>query len=759
MPAVSNLYQVQQHIDDYSDIAYAWNDSTHPETYQSFVTTGEGLIDQSIFCFARQHNAWSLGSYISQRYYSGNSNHVPNIMLTENNLHKNLVMVTNYITPGRNYLYSSNVINGCKYSPVSTQNRNIHPYINFPYSKFIIIPKFEVMINDGTEQYRSNLTYNDVINNGCENWGVFSVTLEYYLTGSSTSYTGINPLVTQFAGKIYSEEWIPLGGNDYRLGIATDPDIGVYYIEHNNTLFEGYQEISNGSTEHGQIGQATSYFDLTQMNTIVVPIWNSWYTCISLQDAYKMICNLGFYWGKDLDVVNSELGINCTDPDVVCAVIDPNTHIVTDTVLTGTDIADYALEHINDPFCNFLLDYGNTDEQDNPIGITTDEYRENFNPEQPTIEETETIDLYPPTIATTGGNTIWLLSEDEVKLFFNYLWDPTGSEVENILHGLALLGENPMDFIVSLRMFPIKNIYTLTTHSLATICFGRYTSQLTNKAYLTSSNVIILDLGEFYFNDGGLQNDFRDYEPYTRYSLYIPFCGITALNAIECINQTIDVKMIVDLSTGACTAVVYTNGVPYKYIDSTIGIEIPVVGRDMAGYAQTVMAAALGGGIGGKKIGETPVKGQLERKNLAKDYQQISYDAKMWDIGDSFGATAGVAGGTAIALGAATVVGGAALFGTVAALTTAPQIDKVGSSVPAVALAEPLYCYFIIQRSDCWIPVNYEKLYGRPLNMGGKVRDFVGFSTFGNFKLEGISGATPEEKLLINDLLQAGIYI
>ena len=766
MGAVSSKYQVEYDISDYVKRSYNWGNSSHPETYQSFVTSGEGLIDQSIFSFQRKKDAWSIGAFMTQ-IACGTDTDNPAMIVSKNRLGKNNVMLVDYIPSTYNHLISDFSINGTdqsgniknsyEYSPQVSLG-GLAPFINYSYDRFIIIPRFAMKDPSTGNRINSGqlMTIKTIERNSYTNCYVNEISLSYgnYPTGFQ-----YNPVTVQYAGRLIKEKFTTAPGGGYKAEFG-DEEYGVYYIPYGNPLFNGFG-VNADNVCFGIPGRSyTVPFDLTQMDwRMLMSSDGKKDLCISYADAIKIINSLGFYWGKSDDAIHSERGINCTDPDVVCPVIDPVTHMVTDEVLSGTDIANYAEAHIDDPFCNFLLDYGNRDENDNPIGYTTEEYRENYNPEQPTVEETETIELYPPTVATTGGNTIWLMSETDVKNFFTYLWDPTGSEVTNIIQGLALLGENPMDFIVSIRMFPLKNLYSLTTHALATICFGRYTSQLTNQAYLTSSNIIIVDLGEFYFNDGGLKNDFRDYEPYTRYSLFIPFCGITPLNAVECINQTIDVKMIIDLATGACTAVVYTDGVPYKYIDSNIGLEIPVVGRDMAGYAQTVMAAALGGGLGGGRVAQKPVKGQLERQSLAKDYQQISYDAKMWDVGDSFGATAGAAGGAAVALGAAAVVGGAALLGTAAALANAPSIDKAGASVPAVALAEPLYCYFIVQRSDCWIPQNYEKLYGRPLNEGGKVGDFAGFSTFGSFKLDGISGATPEEKLLINDLLQAGIYI
>ena len=271
-------------------------------------------------------------------------------------------------------------------------------------------------------------------------------------------------------------------------------------------------------------------------------------------------------------------------------------------------------------------------------------------------------------------------------------------------------------------------------------------------------------------------NDFRDYEPYSQYSIYIPFVGVVSVSAIECINTTLSIKMIIDLVTGACTAVVFTNGVPYKYLDGMIGIEVPVTGRAMGQYGQQILGAAMGGiGAGlamGNKSGATSAAASIGAQGFSENMSAMghnlsnmafggasSYGMSMGASAIGHGAAALASAALPIATAGAFALGGALLGGAMSALVNNPAPQSAGSNVPAMGLAKPLYPYFIVQRSESWIPDNYEKLYGRFLQRGGKIGDFLGFSTFGNVNVDGISGATNNEKVLITKLLTKGVYL
>lgn len=780
MSELSELYTPSATLDNgLTQLTYPWRDGTnYPDYYQSFTRYPErGTIDLSIFSFRRSKRSHALGSAITATFarnaagaHSSDSAH----LFTEvryNNLSKNSetpyrfpaqsLFSNLYPTQGVNnspntwdlyyhHQYSPNDLN--MYSLVGVENSF---FSVIKYNGLVLIPYFSGFYTDTNERIYS-LRYDQLDHN--RDLCVLLLTYGVMYDGSRTPSIGF----IQYAGKIpvpYGTSSPDGGIRDCRIG--TDETCVVETMVA-NVLYEGCamdgQYMTPFPGDYGNPPGQLNFFDTTQCNskTIVASGRRAW--GISVDDCIMVLNELGYYYylGEPTDIDWQAMGTHCTDPLMYAPVIDENTHEVTTTVLHGDEIAGYANTHPNSIF-NFdigALDYN---------GKSFQEFRESYRPDESTIDEADEIDLNEPVIATTGGNTLWIMNDTQVKQFFTWLWDPSGNKFDDIVKGCALLGENPMDSIISLRMYPLQ-LTTYLQYSQHSICFGRTDSEISN-FYVTSSNVIIIDLGSFYFNDSGMFNDFRDYEPYSRYSLYVPFCGIIPLSAIECINTDISIKMIIDLVTGACTAVIYTNKVPYKYLDGMIGIEIPVTGRNMSGYAQTVLGAALGGAGGGLALGSkadkaarAPAQSRLNQYNAlnSMSYSGLSESPSSYNAMDDVGKAMGT---MSPALGMATAVGGAAIAGTVAALSNAPAVESKGSNTPAMGIAKPLYPYFIVQRSDCWMPENYAKLYGRPLNEGGKIGDFSGYSEFGNINLDGISGATSAEKTLITDLLTSGVYL
>ncbi|MBQ6629772.1 MAG: hypothetical protein IJH65_13285 [Methanobrevibacter sp.] len=776
MSKVSELYEAEYTITDYETLSYNWGNSEHPSTYQSFATRGQGTIDQTIVPFQRMKDAWSLGAY-STTITAGASYLTPTLTIRQNKLSKNNVVVqSDILSPptGTTLAYTSTYyLNSCVYSPQTPTLGGGRPWINFSYNKFIVIPTFGMQDPTTGQRPSQYLTYNEVVAAGYQNWRVTHIMLHLY---NSPGNWYINPACVQYAGElpIVDKERVNYG---YKL-IITGYQTSVLYIPLGLQLFNAYG--SNPSQIHGNPDGCTNtvFFKLDEMDFDMSPWQTSRIATISFEDAEKIMNRLGFTWGKSVSAASSARGIRCTDPDVVCPVIDSDTHMVTDTVLSGSEIAEYALQHIDDEYCNFLLDYGNVDENNNPIGITTDDYRENYEQRQSTTEEVDEIDLNEPVVATSGGNSVWLMDEDKLKEFFTFLWDPDGNRFNDIVKAVALCGENPMDSVVSCRFFPLDLNNFFDDHfetQTRYIMFGRYQTEV-NARLLISSNVTTYDLGSFYFNDADMFNDFRDYEPYSQYAIYIPFIGVVQVSAIECINTTISIKLIIDLITGACTAVIFTNGVPYKYLDGMIGIEIPVTGRNMAQYGQQILGAALGGLGAGMAVG-----GKSGAFNAASSISSQSTGSNLSAMGNnianmSYGGSSsyGMAmGGRALAHGTAALasaalpmasmgafaLGGALVGGAAAALLNSPSPQSAGSNVPAMGLAKPLYPYFIVQRSDSWIPDNYAKLYGRFCQKGGKIGDFHGFSTFGNVNVSGITNATNHEKIMITELLTKGVIL
>ena len=766
--AMANRYDYDSEADIYrTSVTYNYNDSSHPDTYQSFNITGKGTIDQSIFWFKRRNDIWSLGAHLNEFAEPIiNSAQFSEASYT-NNLKRNnscmAVGISQYCDPYR-------LITQNQYSPVpQNSGGGCQFFINYMYNKFCILPFFDIVSGgsySGGGTYYTGLTYNQA--KEYDHPVVTKLTLQYSYGGYQL--TNMNPLFLQYAGTIKNSQ------------ISTHPTFGddvqaVLNVPHHTWLFGNI--ATDGQHLHSRcpyIGWTQAVFlDIISMgckeNSRVINNWAGGsiarLMAIPLDDAVKILDSLGYYWSMSSTYDGSELGAYCQDPNMRVPLIDPTTHEVTETVLEGTDIAVYAMDH---PESNVAMDVGAVDMN----GFSVPDWREPYHSDQDSIEEADEIDLVEPTIATAGGNSMWLMSQNKVTELFTFMWDPDGNHINDILQGVFLFGNNPMDCMVSLRLYPILNLSNYLTGEYHALCFGRRPLFLSDGAtYLSnfniqSTNVIILDVGEFYFNDAGMFNDYRDYEPYSQYSLYIPFCGIISLQAMECINTTIKMKMIVDLITGSCTAVVYTNNVPYKYIDGVIGIEIPMTGRNVTEYAKTVLGAALGGGaLGGhagtkggpltkfaNKMGaanQEAVESMAEGGQASQKYlRETQWEANAWKFLGGYGS---VAAGTAFAVGSAAISGGAA------ALSNAPAVESAGSNTPAVGLAKPMYPYFIVKRSDTWKPENWNELYGKPLFEGGTVGDFNGYSEFANLRLDDISYATSEEKTMISQLLTTGVYL
>lgn len=780
------------------DFSYKWSDPNTPsDYYQSYVTTGLASVDSSIWLFQRPNDIYTLGYAISVLHNGTLSQHQKPVWHSiRNNYKRNFECPAQYVT-GSAYPYPFNTtlaFYSSKYSPDAIQY-NIDTYqrfiINFKYNDIVLYPLFDI-------EYLNGSTYTQVT-------GLNFAELQDYFANYPTVYI-VKMQINTYYGKTNAENevrqqqdfypYIQFAGSIPILERTTYQDVtflnengissGVFIMPTNFVLFDFPNYVYTGTQPNYDYGiyAATSSsrsciipfdasFVVDYQKNATTGVWR--FGIPDLGVVKNMMDRLGYNWAKTLQsATTSKTGIHCTDPNIRCPVIDPETNQITTTAYEGEDIKEYAF---NNEDSNFNWDTGAYDCN----GVTIPEIVQNTNPEQPTVEEMDEVELYEPVIATCGGTQMWVMSHYDTIQFFKYLWDPSGTIFDDIVKGAGLLGNNPMDCVISLRMYPIHNLLSYLSYDHKRIGFGRTfliadgAQQLTG-FNVTSSNVIVLNVGTFTFDDIGLFRDFRDYEPYSDYSLYIPFCGIVPLQAIECINTHMSIKMIVDLLTGSCTAVVFTNDVPYKYITGQIGIEVPVTGRDMSSYANTVLGAALGGGaLGGKMSG----KGVSKAGSTASDMSAMAAGKRAAGVAameggfgggvgtglqniaeaNQLSGAAAATGAAGVALGVGAVVIGAALVGGAAALSNAPAVESVGSNTPATCLSKPMYPYLIVRRSKCWIPDNYNKLYGRPLNKGGKVSDFTGFSTFGNVKLENISGATSEEKTLISQLLTTGVYI
>ena len=289
----------------------------------------------------------------------------------------------------------------------------------------------------------------------------------------------------------------------------------------------------------------------------------------TIEEIYRQASFWGLYFTDKEDVAKTaELGEECVDENVYLPVIDEG-------VLKG----DYKRGKDTTKLFNSKMEYG----------VREKSGYKGFDSIDPT-KYTDKIPLNNPKLTSAGAfNTFYALSESELKSFANELWTADENKFNQIIQGLMLMGENPMDGIISLQLYPFS---LLNLSSLATtqpIQIGR--TQLNTTASKIKGLNAVIDLGSI--NLRNYFDSFLDYEPYSTATLYIPYCGSIQLSLNDTIGKTISVKLIVDYNSGICTAVVFSDGIPIVYKNGVIGQQISVTGTDNATMASNAISSSL----------------------------------------------------------------------------------------------------------------------------------------------------------------------
>lgn len=274
---------------------------------------------------------------------------------------------------------------------------------------------------------------------------------------------------------------------------------------------------------------------------------------------------------------------------------------------------------------------------------------------------------------------------------------------------IAKLRTDAMDYIVGLSAIP----YASTNVADSTIKIGNLDTEI-NAPYL-SWYIEDLDCGEIELKE--YFQTFMDYSPYTKISVYLPFCGIVPLNVDQFMTDKIKVKYRIDLLTGQCLVFISNSTGIVTTASGSCGYQLPLRANDFS----RVISSGLGmlGGIVG-------TAGALATGNIP----------------------------LAIGAGIGTVAG---TFATSQAMTK-PEITSNGSVGGNFGLMGNRTPYLIIQRPTISVPKDYGKTIGYMSRIHAKLGDLTGFTKIEEIHLEHIS-ATDEEKQMIETALKEGVIL
>lgn len=348
-------------------------------------------------------------------------------------------------------------------------------------------------------------------------------------------------------------------------------------------------------------------------------------------------------------------------------------------------------------------------------------------------------------LSSRAFTKMYVLTDEELSALANELYTavhqaPTGEEIERYNQSVFLT-QNPIDCIISLKQFPLELPFSVSQN----MKLGSYTCKTTGAPLLYSTGVY-----SFIFSNS-LNNtvypvydkSFLDYEPYTKCELTIPFCGTVEIPVSYIYDyDTIEVQLVIDYITGACTAYIQSNGITIDSVQGNCAISLPVSGIQAATLDSQIHTAAT------------------ERNKSA--------------LSGGFGLIGGLA---AVAIGIGTGGVGAAVMGGIAAFASGANmiyndkkieydlqhmqlpLKQVGAASGAISLTYDMRCKMRITRPKLnnYNPEVYANTVGFACLLNGNVQDFHGL-TNGIIKLDGVP-CTAEEKNYITSMFTNGIYL
>ena len=320
---------------------------------------------------------------------------------------------------------------------------------------------------------------------------------------------------------------------------------------------------------------------------------------------------------------------------------------------------------------------------------------------------------------------------------------PQGEEIERYNQSVFLT-QNPIDCIISLKKFPM-GIGTLTPE--VPIKLGSY--ECTTQGRPLPYNTGIYTFTFSRNTNNGLKDwfgdSFLDYEPYTKVELTVPFCGTVEIPCCYMYQyDTIEVKLIVDFITGACTAYILSRGITIDSVSGNCAVNLPVNGIQSANLDAQIYSAAAA----------------RDKSAFSSGLGLIGGLVTM-GVGIATGGMAAIAGGAiaAIASGTNMVLQDKKIEYELQHMQL--PLKQISAASGAISQTYDMRCKLRITRpvldTEHYDPEIYADTTGFACLIQGHVKDFSGL-TAGEIDLDGV--AAPETvKRMIQNLFAEGVYL
>ena len=343
------------------------------------------------------------------------------------------------------------------------------------------------------------------------------------------------------------------------------------------------------------------------------------------------------------------------------------------------------------------------------------------------------------TVSSSRLVTIYTPSAEQIEALAERLIDP------NILNALANTVEDISACIIGLHIIPLVVPYTVPDRQ---VCVNFMGISIGLGVYLNKAVGQFLDVDCGTLRANEYWGNCLDYSPYTRISIFLPFCGYYDIETDEVMGKDIHVKYRVDIASGSCIAfIIVNNSVLYQYTGNC-SQQIPVTSVDFNSFLSNAFSVAVATATGGASVAaagsavmaaDTAFAGSSgatveERSNM------LEASVKHYD---------------AVKMRAEGRIAGSAVN---AVVNSKPHFNHGGSLTGSSGFLGCKKPYLIITRPNPMIPDMYGKFHGYPCNTTATLSDLIGYTEVADIRLN-IPDATVDEIIECEKLLKDGVVL
>lgn len=376
---------------------------------------------------------------------------------------------------------------------------------------------------------------------------------------------------------------------------------------------------------------------------------------------------------------------------------------------------------------------------DEPYG--GDDYDESSGGNGDHDDESDTItqSALPVAAATrTGMCTAYVPTWGEIKDVASALLDP------NIFQILAQNVVKLSDVVIGLSVFPCAISATDTGTVKANVLGVEIGTGVV--CHIADDQYVEFDCGSLTIDE--YWGNCLDYNPYTRISIFLPFCGMYELDTDEVMGRTLNVSYRVDIFSGACLATIKIDSSVFYQYSGQCSSQVPLSSVSFDSFLGSMLdigiATATGvGAVGAAGAAVSQAKGEF---GIARKKGAISASKNVAESVDNYNKVKEQSGNAIADAAVGAVVGSKGFYQHAGAMSGSPGFLGVR------------YPYIIIKRPEQIIPRMYGKYHGFPANTSAVLGDLVGYTEVNDIRLN-IPEATVDEIIECEQLLKGGVVI